>query len=418
MGVNVSAKPGAKPTPITSTPAQVDEELKEGVHAPSAPHAAEPVQSIAKVEPKPDAPKTKVRVSELAAVINQVRKDHGEKTVVKGSEVPDVKRLPTGDFEFDFNTGGGWPRGRLAIIYGPESSCKTTMALRAAAVAQRGPEECNKVVFVDLEHSFDGPRAAELGVDIDALIVIKPSYGEEAADIAEAVVRAEDVALVIIDSLATIIASKEIEQSMEKFDVGTSAILIKRMTNKINVALAMEAKRDHYPSVILINQIRYKIGVMFGNPETTPGGKTPHFLSALTIRVSGKNKVVKEVNPDTPVMKELSFQIIKAKVGVIKSQWTMDMAMVAFGDLLAGETKSFDAVKNELQAHGLLKKADKGGGWVLDGMNFKTISMIEDNYYADADYSLKLQQMVIAQYTGKKYVFDDTKKIEDAEPAP
>ncbi len=381
-------KPGTKPGPVKITG---------------------DVKSIMPVN-APEPAKKKI-TSELSVVLAQIKKDKGDKVVYRGRDVPDVKRCPTGDFEFDFNTGGGFPRGRISLIYGPESSCKTTFALRAAAVAQRGPKECNKVVFVDVEHSFDTARAEELSVDVDELIVVKPGYGEEAADIIVAVIAAEDVAMVIVDSLAAMISTAEIDKSMEKFDVGTSAILIKRMTNKVNNQLSAEAKRDHYPAVILINQIRYKVGVMFGNPETTPGGKNPHFLSALTVRVSGKNKIVGAVNPDKPSYKELTCDIIKAKVGIIRSHFEFDMAMFAHGDLLAGETKSWGLVKDELQAAGLLKKGPKEKGWELEGKVYPTQQVIEDTYYAEADFSLHLQQLVIAQYDGKKTVFDNTKKF-------
>jgi recombination protein RecA len=409
MGVNIGTKPGVPSPPKKFTPPGTAKATKAATGpAPLPPATAAALAAAPPVNVTPVPAKTPVK-SELAALIGQIVKDKGDKVIYRGRDVPDVKRLPTGDFEFDFSTGGGFPRGRISLIYGPESSCKTTMALRAAAIAQRGPEECNKAVFIDVEHSFDADRAEEVGVDVDALIVVKPGYGEEAADITVGMVCAADVAVVILDSLAAMISTAEIDKSAEKFDVGTSAILIKRMTNKINIGLSQEAKRDHFPAVILINQIRYKVGVVFGNPETTPGGKNPHFLSALTLRVTGKNKIVGAVNPDKPSFKELDFNIIKAKVGIIRSHFEMDMAMIANGDLLAGETASWGLVKNELQSAGLLKKADKGGGWVLDGKTYPTQVVIEDTYYAEIDFALHLQQLVIKNYGGKKTVFDNTK---------
>jgi recombination protein RecA len=413
-------KPGTKPVKIDVPKTSVAPE-KPLVKTFAPPPMDIPAPTVVLGSPKKTVPVAKAppagaqlvavpkKVSELAALIAQIQKDKGDKIVYRGRDVPNVIRLPTGDFEFDFNTGGGFPRGRISLIYGPESSCKTTMALRAAAIAQRGPEGYNKAVFIDVEHAFDGPRAEELGVNVDELIVIKPSYGEEAADITIGMVGAEDVAIVILDSLAAMISTAEVDKSLDKFDVGTSAILIKRMTNKINIQLLLEAKRDHYPAVIFINQIRYKVGVVFGNPETTPGGKNPHFISALTLRVTGKNKIVGAVNPDKPSFKELSFDIIKAKIGIVRSHFEFDMAMIAHGDLLAGESKSWGLVKDELQAAGLLVAGPKGKGWVLDGLTFPTQKVIEDTYYADVDYSLHLQKMVIDNYKGEKTVFDNTK---------
>src|SRR6202012_4516511 len=143
------------------------------------------------------------------------------------------------------------------------------------------------------------------------------------------------------------------------------------MTNKAIIALSQEAKRGHEPAVIFINQIRYKIGVMFGNPETTPGGKDPIFAAALTWRVRGKPKIIKEVNPDTPVLKTVDARIVKSKVGIIKANFEFDMVLVPFGDFAAGETYSWNTVKKEVQAHGLLVKGEKGG-WDLLGINWKT----------------------------------------------
>jgi recombination protein RecA len=437
MGVNIGTKPDVSSPPKTFTPPGTVKPSKPVATGPvplppvtaAALNAAPPItpdkklaeiqalgekaktlqKQLAAVAAKPAVAATMPVKSELSALVGQIVKDKGDKIIYRGRDVPDVKRLPTGDFEFDFSTGGGFPRGRFSLIYGPESSCKTTLALRAAAIAQRGPEDCNKAVFIDVEHSFDADRAEEVGVDVDALIVVKPGYGEVAADLTIAMVYAADVAVVIYDSIAATISTAEVDKSLEKFDVGTSAILIKRMTNKINIALAQEAKRDHFPAVILINQIRYKVGVVFGNPETTPGGKNPHFLSALTIRVTGKNKIVGAVNPDKPSFKELDCNIIKAKVGIIRSHFEMDMAMIANGDLLAGETASFGLVKNELQAAGLLVKGPKDKGWVLDGKTYATQVVIEDTYYAEIDFALHLQQLVIQSYSGKKTVFDNTK---------
>lgn len=291
-------------------------------------------------------------------------------------------------------------------------NCKTNLAYLAIAEAQRGPEECNKAVLVDLEGAFDPNWAVQFGIDVEALIVVKPGYGEEAVDIIDALVRAEDVAIIVVDSLATIIASKEIEQSAEKFDVGTSSLLIKRMCNKVNNSLSQEAKRKHDPCVIFINQIRFKIGVMFGNPETQPGGQAMKFLASLIVRVSGKNKIVKEYNPDTPVLKEVHAQIIKSKVGIYRSVFDFEMALQPHGDLSVGETDSWGMVKNELQSAGLLKKPEKGTGYLLEGKLYPTLTVIGDTYNAEKAFAMHLQDLVIKKYSGTKFVIDIVKKTE------
>jgi recombination protein RecA len=366
-----------------------------------------------------DATKKSKKSSELATLIAQIKKDKGEKLILLAREVPDVRRIATGLFEFDFATNGGFPRGRYSMIFGPESSTKSNLALLAAAEAQRGPEECNKVVWIDLEHQFDPTWAVLFGVNIDELIVVKPGYGEEAVDVFDALVRADDVALIVVDSIAVLIPSKEVEQSVEIADVAMASTLVKRMCNKAVVGLSLESRRNHEPAVILINQIRYKVGkaAMFGNPETTPGGKTKDFLSSLTIRVQGKPKIIKEFNPDMPAFKEVEARIVKSKVGIIRSDFKFDMALMPVGDLGVGESASWDLVKNELQAAGLLVSPGAGKGYILDGKNWKTLTMIEDTYYAEKAYAMHLQQMVIQRYSGKKFILDNTEKIAN-EPIP
>lgn len=359
--------------------------------------------------------KTAKKPGELAAILAQIKKDKGEKTILLGRDVPDVRRIATGVFEWDLATGGGFPCGRYAIIYGPESSMKTSMAYLAIAQAQRGSEECNKAVLIDLEHTFDPKWAVLFGVDVDRLIVVKPGYGEEAVDIVDAVVRADDVAIVVVDSLAMVVSSKEVQQSVEKFDVGTAPTLVKRMVNKITIALSEEAKRGHDPCIIFINQTRMKIGVMFGNPETMPGGQTMKFLSSLTIRVQGKNAFVKEISPDTPAFKTVTAQIVKAKVGIVRSNFEFDLALQKYGDLNVGESASWGLVKNELQASGLLVKNVSNNSYALDGSIYKTLSTIEGTYYAEKEFAMHLQDLVIKKYAGKKIVFDSTAKVEAEE---
>jgi recombination protein RecA len=219
----------------------------------------------------------------LSAIVEAFRKTKPNVMVIANTIKP-VARLATGVFEFDFHTGGGFPRGRYTIVFGPESSGKTNICYLAAAQAQRGPESCNKVVWVNVETTFDPLWAAQFGVDISKLLVINPGYGEEAVDAIDAVVRAVDVAAVFVDSIAALISSKEISQSAENYDVGTSALMIKRLVNKLMVAFGAQSRFNHYPAVVLINQTRYKIGVMFGNPETIPGGMAQKFLASLIIR--------------------------------------------------------------------------------------------------------------------------------------
>lgn len=381
------------------------------------------VQSSAKLtQPaKVEEPK---KASESSAIAAALTKDKGQGLVVKGIEVPSVTRIATGTFEFDLATGGGFPRGRLSIIYGPESGGKTNKALRAVKVAQSLPPPCNKVVWVDLEHAFDPVWVAAHGINLADLIVVQPGYGEEAVDAIDALVRADDVALLVVDSVAAIVAAKEVNQSTEAFDVGTSALLIKRLTNKLVVALTQEERRGHKPAVIFINQTRFKIGVLFGNPETMPGGKAQLFAASLIVRLSGKNKIAKEVNPDMPAFKETDARIIKAKVPITASEFSYDMAMLPTDRLAVGETDSWTTVMNHLKAMGILKKADKGQGWECEGIKFKTLVDMQDTYYAEDEYARTLQGMVVEARRNQTFMVDPpvdqmlTQQQAEADEAP
>jgi recombination protein RecA len=388
---SVAQAPLVVPQPEEKTAKQLAEERSKAAELTA--------QAMIENKAKPPAKQLKVGTT-LAQIMAATAKKKGDGVFVIARDVPQAERIPTGCFEFDLATGGGFPRGRYSIIFGPESSCKTTFALLAAAQAQKLPEPCNKVVFIDAEHAFDPKWAEMLGVDVDKLIVVKPGYGEEAGDIFEAVVRASDVALVIFDSIAMMVSTKEAEQSLESFDVGTAAILVKRMVNKAILALAEEAKSNHYPAIILINQIRMKIGVMFGNPETTPGGKAKDFASSLTVRVSAQNKIVKEVDPDKHSFKSISMVIKKSKVPIVRANQEFDLCVLPHDGMACGETKSWNMVSNHLKQMGALTKANPKG-WSLLGHTYPILDVIQSQYESDNEFKIKLQRMVIDSFQGE-----------------
>lgn len=359
-------------------------------------------------EPEPEVIKKKEKgkppSGNLLEVLAGIRKDKGDKVVVAGNKIPVVRRLPTGIFEFDFYSGGGFPCGRYSIVYGPESSNKTNLCLRAVANAQKQPAPCNKAVWVNVEQSFDPVWAEKMGVDTAALLVVQAGYGEEAIDLVDALVRAEDVAILVVDSMAGLIASKEIAQSVENYDIGSSALLIKRMVNKLMIAFGESQKKDHDPCVILINQTRFKPGVMFGDPETMPGGEAQKFLSSLRVRLSSKNIIDKATN--ILMFKETHVVVKKAKVPVRAVSFDFRLCVHAHDELKVGETDSFNTVKSHLQALNLLTKTNKG--WALQGKEYPTLTVIEDRYVKDVDYRMKLQGLVITSYQDKLVLVEET----------
>lgn len=371
-----------------------------------------PEDEVPKSNKKTPPSKVKLPSGSLSEVLAGIRKDKGDKVIVSGNMIPVVRRLPTGIFEFDFYTGGGFPCGRYTIVYGPESSCKTNICLKAVASAQKQAPPCNKAIWVNIEQSFDPVWAEKIGVNTQDLLVVQPAYGEQAIDLVDALVRAEDVAILVVDSMAGLIASKEIAQSVEQTDMMSSALLIKRMVNKLMIAFGEEQKRDHDPCVILINQTRFK-PTLFGDPETMPGGEAQKFLSSLRVRVKATNVVDKATN--TLTFKDIHAIIKKAKVPVRAVSFDFKLCVHAHDDLQVGDTDSFNVVKSHLQALGILIKSPKGGyalvspapKALIKSFNFPTLTAIQDLYMKDESFRMSLQGIVIDAYRDKLILVEE-----------
>ncbi len=224
--------------------------------------------------------KDKDKDKALASVMGQIEKQHGKGAVMRlGDDVrPPIEVIPTGSIALDVALGiGGLPRGRVVEIYGPESSGKTTVALHAVANAQRGG---GIAAFIDAEHALDPEYAKSLGVDIDNLLVSQPDTGEQALEIADMLIRSGALDIIVIDSVAALVPRAEIEGEMGDSHVGLQARLMSQALRKITGALNTTGT-----TAIFINQLREKIGVMFGSPETTTGGKALKFYASVRLDV-------------------------------------------------------------------------------------------------------------------------------------
>lgn len=223
----------------------------------------------------------------LGLALEQITKQFGDGSIMKLGEAKkvDVELLPSGALSLDLALGGGYPKGRIIEIYGPESSGKTTLTLHAIAEMQKTG---GTAAFIDAEHALDPAYARKLGVDTDNLLVAQPDNGEQALEICETLVRSNAVDLIVVDSVAALVPQAEIEGDMGDSHMGLQARLmsqaLRKLTGIINKSKA---------TVIFINQIRMKIGVMFGNPETTTGGNALKFYASvrLDIRRTGQIKV-------------------------------------------------------------------------------------------------------------------------------
>ena len=214
----------------------------------------------------------------LESVFSVIEKEYGTGSIMKLGDANsvDVEVIPTGSLTLDMALGvGGLPRGRVIEIYGPESSGKTTVALHVVAEAQKMGGEA---AFIDAEHALDPVYAKKLGVDIDNLIVAQPDTGEQALDIAEALVRSGALDVIVVDSVAALVPKAEIDGEMGDSHVGLLARLMSQALRKLTAVISKSGT-----VVIFINQLREKVGVMYGNPETTPGGRALKFFSSVRL---------------------------------------------------------------------------------------------------------------------------------------
>ncbi|MEO8852030.1 MAG: recombinase RecA [Allobranchiibius sp.] len=254
----------------------------------------------------PAGPKPGEKVKALDAVMAQIEKAHGKGAVMRlGEDVrPPIDVIPTGSIALDVALGiGGLPRGRVVEIYGPESSGKTTVALHAVASAQRAG---GIAAFIDAEHALDPEYAKKLGVDIDSLLVSQPDTGEQALEITDMLIRSGSIDIIVIDSVAALVPRAEIEGEMGDSHVGLQARLMSQALRKITGALSNTGT-----TAIFINQLREKIGVMFGSPETTTGGKALKFYASVRLDV---RRIETLKDGTDPVGNRTRCKVVKNKV--------------------------------------------------------------------------------------------------------
>ncbi len=281
----------------------------------------------------------------LDAALKIIEKQYGKGAIMRLGDEPDrkVESTSTGSIALDIALGvGGYPKGRIIEIYGPESSGKTTLALHAIAQVQ---EKGGNVAFIDAEHALDAQYAKKLGVDIDNLLLSQPDTGEQALEIAEALVRSGSVDTIVIDSVAALVPEAEINGDMGASHVGLQARLMSQAMRKLSGVISKTNT-----TAIFINQIREKVGIMFGNPETTPGGRALKFYSSVRLEIR-RSETIKD---GTEIVGN------KARIKVVKNKVSPPFKVVQV-DIIYGQGISQEGELLDLSVQ--LNLIQKSGAW-------------------------------------------------------
>ena len=256
--------------------------------------------------PEETIPAANEKLKALQAAMAKIEKDFGKGSIMKmgDQQTEDVEVIPTGSLALNAALGvGGYPKGRIIEIYGPESSGKTTLAIHAIAEAQKAG---GIAAFIDAEHAFDRFYAAKLGVNVDELLISQPDNGEQALEIADQLIRSSAIDIIVIDSVAALTPKAEIEGDMGDNKVGLQARLMSQALRKLTSNISKTNT-----TCIFINQLREKIGVMFGNPETTTGGNALKFYASVRLDI---RRVTTLKDGDTPIGNQVRVKIVKNKV--------------------------------------------------------------------------------------------------------
>lgn len=347
--------------------------------------------------------------------VKKLIKSMGDGSVSTAADARDLtSKLPTGIFQLDYALGGGWPLGRIIHTFGKKSSSKTTTILRSYARAQRACASCWRIFkeippstakasycpckdyrepvcgYMDAEGTLDLKWAQTLGVDLDRLILSRPPVAEEGIDVADVWLRSGEMDLIAIDSIAFLVPLKEQEKDSGSLQPGEHARLVNKLVRKmVSGSLSIQRTTGRYPTVFLLNQIREKIGVMFGSPETTTGGNAPGFAATVEVKFTPK-KVQNDEASGVALWADIGFKVEKNKVAsTAKMEGEYKLMLADTVSKKKGQVADEGFVIDKAQENGLITGA--GSSWHCLGEHFGAKSLIEKRMVTDLEFGDKLR---------------------------